>query len=105
MAEHRLLHLNDANEHISAVDKQYIVDVFEDPEWDYKKMTDTLKVDDDMRQCVVRLVKQHLSYTLHQLNVEKRRELPNNSAVCDFTLHRLMENVPAEHNRGDVKQA
>ena len=132
--------------HISAVDKQRIVDAFEDPERDYMEMADTLdiprgtawsivrryqlaggelvvrrrgggrpvKVDDDMRRYVVRLVEQHPSHTLRQLNVEMPRELPNKPVVCDSTLHRMlkgqlitlkiMENVPAERNRDDVKQ-
>ena len=50
-----------------------------------------VKVDDDVKQCVVRLVEQHPSYTLHQLNAETQCELPNKSVVCDFTLHRLMK--------------
>ena len=46
-----------------------------------------VKVDGDMRQHVVRLVKQHPSYTSHQLNDEMWHELPNNQQACRVRLH------------------
>ena len=129
---------------ISAIDKQRIVDAFEDPERDYLEMAKTLriprgtawsivrryqlasgevivrrrgggrhiKIDQEMQQCLVRLVEQHPNFTLYQLNVEMRHELPDKSVACASTVHRLlkgqlitlkkMNNIPTERNRDDV---
>ena len=68
-----------------------------------------------LQQCLVRLVEQHPNFTLDQLSVEMRRELPDKPVVCASTVHRLlkgqlitlikMDDIPAERNRDDVKHA
>ena len=130
---------------ISAIDKQRIVNAFEDPERDYLEMANTLgiprgtawsivhryqlaggevivrrrgggrpiKIDQEMQQCLVRLVEQHPNFTLDQLNVEMRHELPDKPVVCGSMVHRLLKGQlitlkkmdPAERNRDDVKHA
>ena len=68
-----------------------------------------------MQQCFVRLVEQHLNFTLDQLNVEMCRELPDKPVVCASTVHQLlkgqlitlkkMDDILAERNRDDMKHA
>ena len=61
------------------------------------------------------MVEEYPAYTLNQINVDLRRQLPNKPQISVSTLHRCldaqlitvkkMENAPAERNRADVKEA
>ena len=108
---------------ISAIDKQRIVDAFEDAEKDYLEMANMLgtlrgttwsivrryqlaggevivrrrgggrpiKIDQEMQQCLVKLVEQQPNFTWDQLNAEVRRELPDKPVVCASTVHRILK--------------
>ena len=114
---------------ISFVDKQRIVDAYNNPEADYVQVAEALGIprktvwsivrryleDQEMIKCLVETVGQHPTFTLRQLNNEFQHQLLWKPRVSDSTIHRLLrgqlitmkklETPPAERNRQDVKEA
>lgn len=71
-----------------------------------------VKVDDDMRQCLVDIVDEDCTLTLHAINQELKRRLPRKPQIHDRTVGRALDGMlvslkltrrlPADRNRPDV---
>ena len=71
-----------------------------------------MRVDDEMRDCLERIINENCLLTLAQINSELRRRLPAKPEMHDRTVSRTLDGIlfrvklvrplPADRNRPDV---
>ena len=73
-----------------------------------------VRVDNEMRDCLIEILNKNCLLTLTQLNQELRQRLPRKPRICDRTVARTLEGmlfrvklarpVPADRNRADARR-